>query len=42
MTGGSSGLGRVIAAALATAGAKVVIGALEREAVQQTAQEMRR
>ena len=42
VTGGSSGLGRVIAAALAAAGAKVVIGALEADAVEQAAQEMRR
>jgi NAD(P)-dependent dehydrogenase (short-subunit alcohol dehydrogenase family) len=40
VTGGSSGLGRSIADALAAAGAKVVIAGLEGEAVRQTAAEM--
>ncbi len=40
VTGGSSGLGRVIAEAFAEAGAKLVIAALEPEAVRQAAQEM--
>ncbi len=41
VTGGSSGLGRVIAEAFAAAGAKVVIAALEADAVEQAADEMR-
>ena len=41
VTGGSSGLGRVIAEALAAAGTKVAIVGLEPEAVQQTADELR-
>jgi NAD(P)-dependent dehydrogenase (short-subunit alcohol dehydrogenase family) len=41
VTGGSSGLGRVIAEALAMAGTKVAIVGLEPEAVQQTAGELR-
>ncbi len=40
VTGGSSGLGRLIAEAFATAGAKVVIAALEADAVKQAADEM--
>ncbi len=40
VTGGSSGLGRVIAEAYAAAGAKVVIVGLEADAVQQAAGEM--
>ena len=40
VTGGSSGLGRVIAEAYGKAGAKVVIAALEADAVEQTAGEM--
>lgn len=40
VTGGSSGLGRVIADAFAAAGAKVVIAALEADAVRQAADEM--
>ena len=42
VTGGSSGLGRVIAEAFAAAGAKVVIAALEADAVETAAAEMRR
>jgi NAD(P)-dependent dehydrogenase (short-subunit alcohol dehydrogenase family) len=41
VTGGSSGLGRVIAEAFAGAGAKTAIVGLEAEAVRQTADEMR-
>ena len=41
VTGGSSGLGRVIAEAFAAAGAKVVIAALEADAVARAAEEMR-
>ncbi|MEN6458796.1 MAG: SDR family NAD(P)-dependent oxidoreductase [Thermoguttaceae bacterium] len=41
VTGGSSGLGRVIADAYAAAGANVVIAALEPDAVAQAAEEMR-
>jgi NAD(P)-dependent dehydrogenase (short-subunit alcohol dehydrogenase family) len=41
VTGGSSGLGRVIAEALCTAGAKVAIVGLEPEAVRQTTDELR-
>lgn len=40
VTGGSSGLGRVIAQALIEAGANVVIGALEPEAVELAAEEL--
>jgi len=40
VTGGSSGLGRVIAEAFAAAGAKLVIAALEADAVQRAAEEM--
>jgi len=40
VTGGSSGLGRIIAEAFSAAGAKVVIAALEADAVQQAAKEM--
>jgi NAD(P)-dependent dehydrogenase (short-subunit alcohol dehydrogenase family) len=40
VTGGSSGLGRVIAEGFAAAGAKIVIAALEEEAVQKAAAEM--
>ena len=41
VTGGSSGLGRVIADAFGAAGAKVAIAALEADAVEQAADEMR-
>lgn len=41
VTGGSSGLGRAIAGAFGAAGASVVVAALEGDAVQQTAEEMR-
>ena len=41
VTGGSSGLGRVIAEAFGAAGAKVVIAALEADAVEAAAAEMR-
>lgn len=41
VTGGSSGLGRVIADAYAAAGAKVAIVGLEADAVERTAAEMR-
>ncbi len=41
VTGGSSGLGRVIAEAFAAAGAKVAIVGLEADAVRQAADEMR-
>jgi uncharacterized protein len=41
VTGGSSGLGRVIAEAFAAAGAKLVIVGLEADAVQRAADEMR-
>ena len=41
VTGGSSGLGRVIAEAFGKAGAKLVIAALEAEAVEAAAGEMR-
>ena len=40
VTGGSSGLGRVIAEAFAAAGAKIVVAALEADAVRQAADEM--
>lgn len=40
VTGGSSGLGRIIADAFGTAGAKVVIAGLEGDAVEKTAAEM--
>jgi NAD(P)-dependent dehydrogenase (short-subunit alcohol dehydrogenase family) len=40
VTGGSSGLGRVIAQTFGEAGAKVVIAALESEAVERTAAEL--
>jgi NAD(P)-dependent dehydrogenase (short-subunit alcohol dehydrogenase family) len=40
VTGGSSGLGRVIAEAFAAAGADVVIAALEADAVRRAAEEM--
>lgn len=40
VTGGSSGLGRIIAEAFGAAGAKVVIAALEADAVEQAADEM--
>ena len=40
MTGGSSGLGRTIADAFGAAGAKIVIAALEADAVKQAAAEM--
>lgn len=42
VTGGSSGLGRVIAESFASAGAKVVIVGLEPEAVEKAAAEFRR
>jgi NAD(P)-dependent dehydrogenase (short-subunit alcohol dehydrogenase family) len=41
VTGGSSGLGRVIADEFAAAGAKVVVAALEADAVRSAAEEMR-
>jgi len=41
VTGGSSGLGRVIAEEFGSAGAKVVVAALEADNVQQAAEEMR-
>ena len=41
VTGGSSGLGRVIADAFAQAGAKLAVVGLEADAVQRTADEMR-
>ena len=41
VTGGSSGLGRVIAEQFGAAGSKLVIAALEDEAVRQAAAEMR-
>lgn len=41
VTGGSSGLGRVIADAFGAAGAKLVIAGLEADAVEASAQEMR-
>jgi uncharacterized protein len=41
VTGGSSGLGRIIAETFAAAGAKVVIAALEADPVQRAAEEMR-
>ncbi len=41
VTGGSSGLGRVIADAYAAAGARLVIAGLEADAVRQAAEEMR-
>ncbi len=41
VTGGSSGLGRVIAEAFGAAGARVVIAGLEPDAVRQAADEMR-
>jgi NAD(P)-dependent dehydrogenase (short-subunit alcohol dehydrogenase family) len=41
VTGGSSGLGRVIAEAFAAAGAKLAIAALEADAVARAAEEMR-
>jgi NAD(P)-dependent dehydrogenase (short-subunit alcohol dehydrogenase family) len=40
VTGGSSGLGRIIAEAFSAAGAKVVIAALEADAVRQAVDEM--
>ena len=40
VTGGSSGLGRVIAEAFGGAGAKIVIAGLEGDAVQKAAAEM--
>jgi NAD(P)-dependent dehydrogenase (short-subunit alcohol dehydrogenase family) len=40
VTGGSSGLGRILAEAFGAAGAKVVIAALEGDAVRQAAEEM--
>jgi NAD(P)-dependent dehydrogenase (short-subunit alcohol dehydrogenase family) len=42
VTGGSSGLGRVIAEEFADAGAKIVVAALEAEAVQEAADSLRR
>ncbi|MHC4400687.1 MAG: SDR family NAD(P)-dependent oxidoreductase [Planctomycetota bacterium] len=42
ITGGSSGLGRVIAGEFAAAGARVVVAALETEAVEAAAGEIRR
>jgi len=42
VTGGSSGLGRVIAETFAAAGAKVAIAGLEADAVAQVAEEMQR
>jgi NAD(P)-dependent dehydrogenase (short-subunit alcohol dehydrogenase family) len=42
VTGGSSGLGRVIADAFADAGAKIVVAALEAEAVEEAAEALRR
>ena len=41
VTGGSSGLGRVIAEGFAAAGAKVAIVGLEADALRQAADEMR-
>jgi NAD(P)-dependent dehydrogenase (short-subunit alcohol dehydrogenase family) len=41
VTGGSSGLGRVIAEAFAAAGADIVVAALEEDAVRRAADEMR-
>lgn len=41
VTGGSSGLGRILAETFAAAGAKVVIAALEADAVRHAADEMR-
>ncbi len=42
VTGGSSGLGRVIAEKFAASGAKLALAALEPDAVEQAAKEMRR
>ena len=41
VTGGSSGLGRVVADAFATAGCRLIVAGLEPEAVRQAADEIR-